>query len=376
VSFADEGDAVTELAARLEDEAAGHFTRRLDAIRAALGAPGFEAAAAELLTLAAKWTPDALARQIGDALEVAALLGRDAVFAESDAAESFADPDVFAQPFREQIDFLQQKRGKPTRVWTDAMRGVHDRSFVIAGATDLAMLSDFQTALADAMKNGTTLETFREEFDQIAAKYGWAYKGERGWRTRVIYETNMRTSTMAGRLKQMRDPDVLKLRPIWQYRHGETRSPRSPREKHKAWHGLCLRHDDPFWNTHFPPNGWLCSCGVRTLSMRDLKKLGKDAPDPSPPQLMEAIVDPLTGKLVEQPQGIDYGWDYQPGNLWERGLVPSSLMQEGVEVFDNPRMAVAIDTPEPLDDLLAKAKPFASEPLADGLAPRSTSAPS
>lgn len=179
-------------------------------------------------------------------------MGREAVFIDADEDLSFADPDVFNQPFKEQIDFFRQKRGKPTKTWTDAMRGTHDRAFVVAGVTDLAMLSDFQTAISGAMEKGTTLETFRADFDRIVAQYGWEYKGERGWRTRVIFETNMRTSYMAGRLKQMRDPDVLKLRPIWQYRHGETRTPRSPRPQHERWHKRCLAHDDPFWRTHFP----------------------------------------------------------------------------------------------------------------------------
>ncbi len=329
VSFAGDADPVSSLTDRLEDATAAHFTRRLDAIRAALdAADSYEAAAQALLALAARWTPDALASRIGDALELAALLGREAVFAEAEEANSFADPDVFNQPFHEQIAYFEQKRVKPTREWTDAMRGVHDRSFVIAGATDPAMLSEFQTALADAMQKGTTLETFRKDFDRIAARYGWSYKGERGWRTRVIFETNMRTSYMAGRLKQMRDPDVLKLRPIWQYRHGETRLPKSPREKHKAWHGLCLRHDDPFWDTHFPPNGWLCSCGVRTLSMRELKMLGKEAPTRRRPQLMEPIVDPLTGQADRASAGHRLWLGLPAGPPLEQGLVPSSLMGE------------------------------------------------
>lgn len=25
---------------------------------------------------------------------------------------------------------------------------------------------------------------------------------------------------------------------------------------------LTLRHDHPFWDTHFPPNGWGCKCRV------------------------------------------------------------------------------------------------------------------
>lgn len=367
VSFAAEPDPVEDITDRVEALADGHFTRRLNAIKAALdNAADFPAAARAVLQLGTKWSPAALGDLLGSALELAALHGREAVFLDGEGDAAFADADVFSQPFKEQIDFLRQKRGKPTKAWTDAQRGTHDRAFVIAGATDLAMLSEFQTAIADAMEKGTTLETFRVDFDRIVAKYGWAYKGDRGWRTRIIFETNMRTSYMAGRLKQMRDPDVLKLRPIWEYRHGETRRPKVPRRLHLSWHGKRLMHDDPWWQTHFPPNEWLCSCGVRSLSWRDMKRMGKEL-DKSPAELMEPVIDPISGKLIEQPQGVGIGWDYMPGDLWERGLVPSSLMDEGRELLDTPRMAVAIDEPEPVADLLKSAKPFKAALLEDGL---------
>lgn len=84
---------------------------------------------------------------------------------------------------------------------------------------------------------------------------------------------------------------------------------------------------------------------------------------------MRPVIDPVSGRLIELPQGVGYGWDYQPGDLWERGLTPSNLMEEGREALDNPRMAVEIDTPEPLDELLKAAKPFRAQLLEDGLEP-------
>lgn len=365
-----ETDVQVSLAEQLEDAAAPFFQRRIDAVRKVFDqASNWNQASASLLGLAALWSPDRLAATVRDGLDLAAMLGREAVFLDGEQTDSFADVGVFKQAFREQIDFLRQKRPTPTKAWTDAMRGIHDRAFVIAGATDLDMLSDFQNVIAKAIEDGTTLEDFRKEFDRIVAQYGWSYKGERGWRTRVIFETNVRTSYMAGRLKQMRDPDVVRMRPFWQYRHGETRVPLHPRKLHLAWHGLILRYDDPWWEKHFPPNGWVCSCGVRTLSQADLTRLGKSGPDQAPGELFSPTLDPVTGKLTEKPQGIDYGWDYMPGHLWEQGLTPSAIMDEGALLPDHPRMAVAIDEPEPMADLLAKAKPFTAKPLPEGLSP-------
>lgn len=311
----------------------------------------------------------ALGTLLADVLDLAALQGREAVFLDGEGWAEFAEFDVFSQPFKEQIDYFTQKRVKPTKAWTDAMRGIHDRAFVIAGAVDTAMLSDFQTAIAKAMTDGTGLDAFRKDFDRIVEQYGWKYKGEHGWRTRVIFETNIRTSYMAGRLKQMRDPDVVRSRPFWEYRHGETRQPKVPRKAHLAWHGKIYRHDDPWWEKHFPPNDWFCSCGVRTLSLADLKRRGKTGPDTAPGELFSPIIDPVTGQLTEKPQGVGYGWDYQPGHLWEQGLVPSSLLDQATALLENPRMAVSIDVPEPIETLVAQAKKFAAKPLPSGLEP-------
>lgn len=343
----------------------------MSAVRAAIdGAADLRGAARNVLQLGAKWSAGALAPLLANALELAALQGRDAVFADAEDATSFAEDgfNVFSQTFREQIEFFRQKRIKPTQAWTDAMRGVHDRAFVIAGATDTGMLSDFQTAIAKAIETGDTLDNFRADFDGIVARYGWAYNGERGWRTRVIFETNIRTSYMAGRLKQMLDPDVVRMRPWWEYRHAETRVPENPRRLHVSWHGKVWRYDSAWWKTHFPPNDWFCSCGVWTLSDADLKRRGiKPEADGAP--LMEPYRDPVSGALIEKPQGVGFGWDYMPGALWEQGLTPSALLKEGEELEHDPRIAVEIDTPEPIEDLLKSAKPFAAEMLEDGMAP-------
>jgi hypothetical protein len=44
-------------------------------------------------------------------------------------------------------------------------------------------------------------------------------------------------------------------------------------------------------------------------------------------------------------------------------------MDGGRELLDNPRMAVAIDTPEPVSDLVKAAKPFKAKLLTDGQTP-------
>lgn len=350
-------------------QAERHFSRRIAAIRDALDLEDFAAADRHILTLAAIWTPAGLGTLLSAAMELAAFEGREAALSDGVTDAAFAQIDVGPQEFRQQIDFLSQKRGKPTRVWTDALRGDHDRAFVVAGVTDMAMLDEFRAAMIEGAKT-YDIQPFAAEFDRLVEKYGWSYKGGRTWRIRTIFETNIRTSYMAGRLRQMRDPDMVKLRPYWQYIHADTRVPLNPRPEHLSWNKIVLRWDDPWWDTHFPPNDWACSCGVRTLSRGDLRRLGKDGPDPAPEIILENVRDPATGQMVQQPRGIGFGWNYMPGDRWERGLVPSALLDDAAATaLETPRgqHAVSIDTAEPIADLVAKAKPFAAEPMQPGL---------
>lgn len=246
------------------------------------------------------------------------------------------------------------------------MHGVHDRAFVVAGVTDMAMLEEFHAAI---VAGAATYDAgaFATEFDRLVEKYGWSYNGGREWRIRTIFETNIRTSYMAGRLKQMRDPDVVKLRPYWVYRHADSRVPMNPRPEHLAWDGMVLMWDDPWWDTHFPPNDWLCSCGVHSLSRGDLRRMGKEGPDPAPEIVRRPYTHDATGETVQLPEGVGYGWDYMPGDLWERGLVPSALIEEGGGLIHAGRHAVIIDAPSPLEDLVSAARSFSAVSLPEGL---------
>lgn len=346
--------------------ARAHFERRIAAVRVAIAAAdSFDAARAALLDLAAAWTPDALAMQLRLANDLAALEGREAALAEVGGEVRFA-AEFDATPFREQIAYLTQKRTRPTRAWTDAMHGDHDRWFVVAGATDTAMLEEFQAAIVEGAQT-YDIQGFAAAFDRIVETYGWSYNGGREWRIRTIFETNIRTSYMAGRLRQMRDPDMVKARPFWQYRHADTRVPLKPRPLHESWDDLVLRWDDPWWDTHFPPNDWACSCGVRSLSPSDLKRLGKSGPDTAPDLALRPFTHKASGQTVMLPEGIGFGWDHMPGDLWDRGLVPSALIDEGEGLVQDARHAVQIDVPSPIEQLVKQARPFAAPLLAPDL---------
>ncbi|WP_438454691.1 phage head morphogenesis protein [Vreelandella venusta] len=234
----------------------------------------------------------------------------------------------FNRPFPEQVSFFRNKLNLPTTRSGQITRDQNDAAFVVAGATKADLLADLRGAVDDAISNGQSLGEFRKQFEEIVAKRGWTgWTGEgskagRAWRTRLIYKTNLDTSYAAGRWAQMTDLDVVRLRPYWRYVHNTVEN---PRVQHKRWHNLVLRADDPWWQTHFAPNGFGCNCGVETLNERGLKRLGKEGPDSAPNDGTYEHVDNTTGEVVTVPNGLQPGWDYAPGQTATERAIAARL---------------------------------------------------
>lgn len=273
--------------------------RLLDPVRAMLRrADSLEAARDRLFGLYPDMNADLLAKLVTGAMLAANLAGRLEVLTEADMTKSVdradhAEARYGALPFQEAIDFHRGKLSIPTEHWDDLWREQHDVGFMVAGATKAELLEDLRAAVDSSIAEGTTLQQFQKRFDKTVAEHGWEYYGTRAWRTKLIFETNLFSAYQAGRYAQMTDPDVLKARPYWQYKHYNSKK---PREQHAAWNGLILPAGDPWWSTHYPPNGFNCRCTVFTLAPRDLRREG----------LSVSSAPPEDG-------GVDPGFAYAPG---------------------------------------------------------------
>ncbi|MBI1175660.1 MAG: hypothetical protein GC139_10420 [Sideroxydans sp.] len=220
--------------------------------------------------------------------------------------------------FSQAIEFYRNKLKLPTSGWTDIWQEQHSHAFVVAGAAHDALVEDLYNAIYQAKWAGGGYDEFKQRFPEIASKHGWAYNGAPGWRSKVIYDTNITQAYNAGRYQQMMA--VKEFRPYWQYRHT---SIEHPRLQHLAWDGIILPADDPWWDTHMPQNGWGCKCRVDSLSQRDAERswqqAGKSGPDTAPPIEWEERVVGKNGsnpRTVRVPKGIDPGFAYNPGKAW------------------------------------------------------------
>jgi hypothetical protein len=212
--------------------------------------------------------------------------------------------------------YLSRKAVVETEDWDDLKWGEHAHAFTVAHSRDAAVLDDIFGLMNKAMDGGESYETFRKGLRGLMEKKGWYGRADKGpddegyinWRTKLIYHVNMRTAYEAGRYRQqLRGAE---LRPIWVYKSklvGKNR-----RQDHVAMHDKALRYDDPFWNTHRPPNGWGCECSVVTLSESGAEREGVDVVSSGPSGNPPAMVEP-NGSPVNWDKFTPEEWRYNPG---------------------------------------------------------------
>ncbi len=254
--------------------------------------------------------------------------------------------------FTEAIDYFRQKINLPTKAWADLWQAQHARAFVVAGATKDALLADLRAAVDKALSQGTTLAEFRKDFDKAVSTHGWDYKGGRNWRSAVIFNTNLRMAYSAGRWDQAQR--LKAERPYGRYVH----TPSShERKEHASWHGTILPLDDPWFGTHWGPNGWGCKCIVQTLSDADLKRNGFSVLPQAPKVDWETrSINTPTGPVnVQTPKGIDPGFGYNVGEAAmgrgaERVALESHGKWQGLEAPGT----------QPPTDLVKPVKPVAT----------------
>ena len=201
------------------------------------------------------------------------------------------------------------------------------RSFAVAGLAKLDMVSDLHASLHEAMRNGETLASWQKRIPQVIEESGWT-----GRRIETIYRTNVQTAYMAGRYAEMME--TAQSRPYWQYvAIGDART----RPAHAVLNGMVFRYDDAFWDTNYPPNGFRCRCTVRTLSARQMDKMGVEV-QKGPPGVL-VYTDPATGMERHIASVLpDSGFATNPGKSWLNGLAPTEI--DAAQTRDLVRAAV------------------------------------
>ncbi len=233
--------------------------------------------------------------------------------------------------------------------WKDVWQQEHARAFTVAKAMSRDLLEDIRAAVDQALAEGETLQSFIKQLKpKLEARGWWGRKwmtdpqtGEQKVvqlgspaRLRTIYETNLRTSYMAGRWQRIEKSK--KTLPLLRY---VSVMDGREREEHHAWHGTVLPVDDPWWDTHFPPCGWGCRCDGQALNQRMLDRKGWKIEQPK--KFRERnYVNKRTGEVTRVEQGISPGFGYNVGKASLDAMTPSPRNGTGSGGMDGEQEAL------------------------------------
>jgi hypothetical protein len=143
-------------------------------------------------------------------------------------------------------------------------------------------------------------------------------------RLKTIYSVNMRNAYQKEQYEQTMRSE---LHPYLMYRIGPSMN---HRKEHESWDGLILPKNDPWWDSHLPPNGWGCKCYTRAVSEARLKKYkeqGVNVPPAAdgtgggtlevkteaPPVNYTTYFNERKGTVEKVPEGIDPAFNWNPG---------------------------------------------------------------
>ncbi|SBW14307.1 hypothetical protein BR10RB9215_C11520 [Brucella sp. 10RB9215] len=272
--------------------------------------------------------------------------------------------DLFKTAPAEVVRYFDAKKSKPTFDWRDIAPEEHAYSWMVAKSAGFDILDDIRAAMAESIRDQLPFEHFRDQLTPILQQKGWwgrkiAVDPQDGVpkvvqlgsprRLRTIYWSNIRSAHAAGEWeKTVRNKRFL---PFLVYLLSVSAE---RRPEHETWVGIVLPVDHPFWDTHYPPNGWGCKCRIRQITQREAERLGwKEGQEP-PVVVMKEWRNKRTGQISMVPDGIDPRWETNPGKT--RGRNVSEFLYGKVDAMPPQRQSVAVTdiVGSPLMDALAK----------------------
>ncbi len=222
------------------------------------------------------------------------------------------------------IEYFRRKGFQVGFAWQDVWQEQHAAAFTVAKAMTLDLLEDIRGVVDEAIADGIAFEDFQAKLEPILRARGWwgrqmmldPLTGEKREvqlgsvrRLQIIYDTNLRMAYSAGSWQQVQR--TKKLLPYLRYVDPDAR----PRPEHLDWSDAptILPADDPWWSSHYPPNGWNCKCYADSLSESDLARYGLAQSATAPVTRYYDYTNPRTGQSSQVPEGIDPGFAYNPG---------------------------------------------------------------
>lgn len=254
------------------------------------------------------------------------------------SAQQFAR--LYSLPPAEAVRYLQRRQQlTATFDWRDLWQNEHAHQFTVSRLARLDLLQAIHDGITASVLGDLSRRDWTRDIKGTLQQAGWwgtvdVQDPETGKlvqtrfdprRLKLIYNVNTRMAYASGLWER-----VQRNKRTHPYLRYITKDDDRVRDEHRRWHNLVLPVDDPFWVTHYPPNGWGCRCRVVAVSQREYERgrtpRGEEMVKDRPMSPTREWINKRTGEVMQVPTGIDPGFGYNVGVAGQSVL--SRLIQE------------------------------------------------
>lgn len=276
-----------------------------------------------------------------------------------------ASGDAFSVPPTEALGYFRSRGLRPSFSYADAIGRADQDAFSIAKMVDVDLLGQVRNSLDAALADGVPFQAWRKEIEPVLKAAGWWGKSAMpdpitgqlvdaqlgsAWRLETIFRTNMQSAYAAGQWREIEE--AAEFAPFLLY---DAVDDHRTRPAHRAWDSVVLPVSSPWWRTHYPPNGWNCRCSVIQLDSDQLASMGLTPRTEPPDDGTFTFTNPRTGATSQVPNGVDPGFDRNPGNRGSSDL--RTLLREKVATLpEDMQAAIAPVMPRQFDTSTAAGK--------------------
>lgn len=224
----------------------------------------------------------------------------------------------------ELIAWLEEKAPRSIDNWRELGGEEYARAFTATRTAGYDIVNDlFQSFLRVMRAPGGTERDFVEQVIPILRQKGWLADqttAQQATRLLLIYDTNLRQAQAVGQWGRIQS-----VKAAMPYLRGVTardirvrHPPKSPVSDHRAYEGILLPVDHPFWQSYFPPLGFRCRCSVIQMTRSQVARRGWSVT--------------TEADLAERVSRLGQPWGFNPG------LRPMRPVEEAAERANAERL--------------------------------------
>ena len=207
--------------------------------------------------------------------------------------------------------------------WQDVWQAEHATQFTISRLARLDLIKAFQDAILASVQGDLSRRDYTRDLTALLKLEGW-------WGTKDVVDPQtgdtVQTTFDPARLKLIYDVNTSQAyaagawerfdrnRATHPYLRYITKRDERVRASHRAWDNVTLPIDHPWWNTHYPPNGWRCRCRVMNMTQAEYDAghtpTGDALKKTAPAEDLRKWENKRTGEVLEVPRGVDPGFGY------------------------------------------------------------------